>query len=167
MWHGTLDLKIRVIDATGPDAATSVRWVSHYETQDKCFYGTRVGPGWYQGNTSEVPGKDRCRRVFPVFQILMLREWASARASVLASPGLCFSRFVLVVLLVLVTGPFARNFECDYNDEDEDEDEGRIPVKAARDLGGIGWIEPNAGLPVGLGSQIRFDNWTASTRLGD
>jgi len=61
---------------------------------------------------------------------------------------------LVVLVVVLVIDLFARVFDCDYEDEDEDED-GRILVKAARDLGGISWIELDAALagPSSLSNQ--------------
>jgi hypothetical protein len=60
---------------------------------------------------------------------------------------------VLVVLVLVLV--IARVFDYDYDDEDDD---GRIPVMAARDLGGIDWIELDAALPERAMAGIAIDS---------
>jgi hypothetical protein len=52
-----------------------VRWVSCFETEERGFYGIRVGSRWYQGRSSEVRGKGRCGTLFRLSEILMLRRY--------------------------------------------------------------------------------------------
>ena len=81
-----LSWQIRVIDATGGEAARSPRLVSCIETLEPGVYGTRVLPGWYQSTFSEVPGEDRAGPLCPPFQMLMLPWWVLGTANVRVSP---------------------------------------------------------------------------------
>ena len=65
--------------------------MSCIETVEPDVYGTRMVPEWYQGTSSEVPGKDRAGPLLLPFQMLMLLRWAFERGSVRASP--VFQRF--------------------------------------------------------------------------